>query len=210
MGKDSDFITGSLLGGIFGWLLGSSRFKEWEDFIKNFEKRLNHLAYFKVIIPIGLYPKIRNFYREGVLSYLFGLPNSSVPMLIKSLEIGVKEKYKKEEKKDPPKNWNLYNLIEWCEQYLGRKKELAHGFRILRNIIHEEKSLKEQDALECIRHTSEILVELFPFSTCKWGIECTCRNDIEVLIEREKAYIGNVLTVTCNRCKSQISFTVMP
>ncbi len=80
-------------------------------------------------------------------------------MSLKTLELGLKCKLGKE-------NARLSNSINELEEKY-RYKDLAHGFRILRNlIVHEEVECKEQDALEALRHVSEILNRLFRLRKC--------------------------------------------
>jgi len=142
------------IGGISGYLIGKEKYTVWDEFIKKFNERLNHLAYFKVIIPAKFLnlTEMWQIYREGINTYLFGLPNASVPMMFKCLEIGLKSKYSKVEGKQD-NLMRVYDLIEWSESYLKNKKDIAHGFRILRNTLHKKVMIREQDVLECIYYT---------------------------------------------------------
>ena len=40
-------------------------------------------------------------YREAILAYLYGLPNASLPLVLKCLEVGLKIKYEEIEGKKP-------------------------------------------------------------------------------------------------------------
>jgi hypothetical protein len=90
---------------------------------------------------------------------LFGLPDASLPMAFRCLEIGLKQHYEIVEKKKP--SLNAFELIDWSEKKLGKKVEIAQGIRILRNLAHEEKTITEQDNLEAIRHITNIIEPCF-------------------------------------------------
>lgn len=122
-----------------------------------------------------------------------------------------KRKYKIIEKNDPPKERKLYKLTEWSEKFLGNKKELAHGFRILRNIIHEDNILTEQDAKETIRHVSAILNLLYPFEQGSLTIVCNlCKNKHNYFINKDKYYIGSILQLTCDKANSIQNLVLLP
>jgi len=210
--EDGSFIAGAVLGGLFGYSTAVNKIKGWDEFAKKYNERLNHLAYLKIIIPIGFFDKIKNgreIYREGVSSYLFGLPNASIPMVLRCLEIGLKYKHKEVGGNGKPKN--LHEFINWSESHLGSKKELAHGFRILRNLIHEEKIVKEQDIPECIRHISEILNILFPFESVSLSNNCTfCGNPYKAIVEKERYWLGNIIQILCNKCQRVNNMQLIP
>jgi len=198
------FGIGSLLLGGIGYLIGKGKYTEWDDFIKKYNKRWDYLLYFKVIIPVVSLntTKMWQVYREGIDAYLFGLPNASIPMVFKCLEIGMRSKYSEVEKKNGS-SVNTYGLIEWAKTYLGNRKEIAHGFRILRNILHEKKNVEEQDALENIRHISKILTLLYPFPIVYLKGKCvSCGKPYITEVEKDNYYMGNTIyTTRCGGCQ---------
>jgi len=175
--------------------------KGFEALITGARKRMNHLAYFKVIPPLAMFKQCKipsTFYKEAVQAYLLGMSNSSVVMSLKTLELGLKCKTGK-------RNASLKVLID----ELGEREEymdLAHGFRILRNlIVHEEAECSEQDALEALRHVSEILNRLFPFEKVHYTITCnntTCKTRYEVEVKVDEYFLGNIIRTQCPKCKT--------
>lgn len=200
------------LGGGLGYLIGRATFAPWENFIKGYNDRLGHLSYNKIIEPIALYKKIEGtekIYGEAVYCYLFGLPNASVPTIFRCLELGLKKKYEEVEGRTP--KMKAYKLIEWSENFLKNQKELAHGFRFLRNLIHEEKQVEEQDALIALRHITKILNLLFPFSKVIVQSICNfCKTPYEEEVESNKFFIGNAIFIECNKCKRSTRYDIMP
>ncbi len=210
--KDTTLIAGAILGGLLGYSAGANKTKGWDEFIKKYVERLNHIAYIEIIIPIGCFEKIkssREVYREGVTAYLLGLPNASLPMILRFLEIGLKQKYSDVEGKTPPNK--LVDLINWSEKYLKDKTEIAHGFRILRNLIHKDKLVKEQDIPEAIRHVSAMLNILHPFTCVKLSNFCSfCSKQSDVTISRELYWVGNVMAIKCKHCKMVNNLQLIP
>lgn len=199
-----------LVGGL-GYLFGRAPFEKWQGFIDGYNKRLGHLAYNKVIEPLAFY-KVENgkqIYGEGIYAYLFGLKNSALPSLFRCLELGLKQKYIEIENKKP--TLTAFELIEWAETFLGKKKAQAHDFRFLRNFIHEEDIIEEQDALESIRHITTILNLLFPYPTANLAGNCqSCKNPYTITIFSSECYLGNTFTVQCEKCKSATQHTILP
>lgn len=205
-GVDLDALVGNFIAGYLGYVSGSRKFIGWEPIIKNYEKRMAHLAYFKIFRPVSFFTDIPNsaiIYQQAVLAYLFGLPDASIPTSLRCLEIGLTYKYVEDTGQTPPQRDKLFNLIEWAENYLGRRKEIAHGFRILRNLIHEPAILPEQDALETLFHITRIINLVYPltsFATCTYYCE-RCRINSEMDIPIQECYLGNVIHTTyCVRC----------
>lgn len=201
-----------LVGGALGFLLGRSVFASWEKFINRYNERTSHLSYNNIVEPVSFYGRIQNsrmVYGEAVYAYLFGLPNASVPASFRCLELALKKKYQETEKKSP--KMNTYKLIEWSEKHLGNQKELAHGFRFLRNLIHEEKLVQEQDALEAIRHISKILNLLFPFETVILRGTCGfCNTAYAYEADKSQCFLGNVIIIPCSHCARNIRHEIMP
>jgi len=186
---------------IFSWLMGnvigSIKVKKVEKFMDGIRDRLNHLTYFKVIPPIGVFAECNiplTFFHEAVIAYLLGLPNSSVLMSVKTLELGLKCRL-------GVKKGKLRDLIDKVEE-LEELKDLAHSLRLLRNMVsHEEKSYDEQDALEALRHVSLILDRLYPFNSMVFPKECaSCGEIIRFRINKEEFYLGNVIRERCRKC----------
>jgi hypothetical protein len=208
-------IAGGLGGGLIGYLLGITKYKNWEQLVNDFNNRLGHLSYAKITIPYSYFKNVTNskeVYNEGVYAYLYGLPNASLPLLLKCLELGLEDKYKEIEKKEPPKDWSLYNIIEWSEKILKERKDLVHGFRILRNLIHTKELIREQDALESIRHISIILNSLFPPpDTIHLDVFCGyCNTTHPYQIKTEIYYIGNNVLFSCNKSMQNMNIIIMP
>jgi hypothetical protein len=205
-------VLGALLGGLFGYGLGRAPFQAWEGFINEFNARFGHLTYNRVIEPIEFYRQIENgkrIYAEGIYAFLFGLPDASLQMTFRCLEIGLKRYYQNTEKKKP--SLTACGLIEWSEKELGRKKELVHGFRILRNLTHEETTITEQDNLEAIRHVTEVLNLIFPFQIATITAYCgTCRRSTPVQVSSDQLFLGNNIVVPCTVCKISTHYQVMP
>lgn len=208
----AEALLALLLTGGVGYALGRVPFQQWETYINAYNDRTGRLAYDKVIEPLVFYEKVANgkkLHVEALLAYLVGLPNASLPVMMRCLEIGLKEHYRQTEKKEP--SLTLYKLTEWAEQSIGRKKELAHGFRILRNLIHEEKVIEEQDALEAIRHMTSILNVVFPFVTATLPMTCSfCNSQHNVTIPSNDCYFGNTILVQCSNCKRSINHNILP
>jgi hypothetical protein len=205
-------VGGAIIGGVIGYGIGRAQFQAWEGFINNFDQRLGHLTYNHVIEPCEFFGKVENsnrIYAEAIYTYLYGLPNASLQMTFRSLEIGLKRHYENTEgKKCSLKAWEL---IDWSEKTLGGKKELAHGFRILRNLTHEEKTISEQDSLEAIRHATQLLNIAFPFPTATITVNCNfCRRSIQQTVLSDQLFLGNNIAVPCAPCRTSTNYQVMP
>ena len=207
----SDVLAALLIGGL-GYKLGRAPFEAWENFINRYNERLGHLTYNQIVEPIAFYGKVDNgkiIYAEAVFAYLVGLPNASLPMTFRCLEIGLKQKHKEVEGQEP--SLTAYELIEWSETYLGNRAELAHGFRRLRNLLHEESIIKEQDALEAIRHVTNILNLIFPFSAINLtGVCAFCGKPYSLPILSDQCYLGNTIPVRCDQCSRSTNHFVIP
>jgi hypothetical protein len=208
----SDALIALLLSGGIGYALGRAPFQQWETYINNYNDRLGRLAYDRVVEPLEFYQKIQNsqkLYAEAIFAYLVGLEDASLPVTMRCLELGLKEHFRQVENAEP--SMTSYRLIEWAEKSIGNKKELAHGFRILRNLIHEEKVIEEQDALEAIRHVTMILNNIFPFSNAIISGACNfCNTTYNLSIPLDQCYLGNTIVVQCNKCRRSINHNIMP
>lgn len=202
-----------LIAGGLGYLFGRGHLRKWQRFIDGYNQRIGHLSYNKVIEPLAFYGKVENgkkIYGEGVYAYLFGLPNVALPSLFRCLEIGLKHKYRENESNEP--KLSAFELIEWAEEFLGKQKMLAHGFRFLRNLIqHEEVVIEEQDTLESIRHITKILNTLFQYSTATLTGNCQfCKSPYNISIGIRECYFGNTKIVSCVKCKRIKQHTILP
>ena len=175
--------------------MGVSRFRGFEELAEDVRRRINILAYFKVIPPLAAFKQCNipsTFYREAVQAYLLGMPNSSVVMSLKILELGLKCKTGKRDAR-------LKDLID---ETIKDYKDLAHGFRILRNfVVHEETECKEQDALESLRHVSAILNRMYPFKELQYPTTCSsCKVQYKIKLNAEEYFLGNIIRVRCPKC----------
>lgn len=211
--ESTSFIAGLVLGGLFGYSLGSGKVANWDEVIKKFNERLSHTKYYKITLPFGFFEKSKNsqvLYREGLNCYLLGLPNASLPLIVRVLEIALKLKYEKVKNEKFPKSWKLVDLIDWAEEFLGKKKELAQGFRILRNVIHEETLIQEQVSLDAIRYISEIINLLYPFDSAHLPTVCPyCRHQGVAIFQIKDCFLGNNIQLQCN-CSKIYDFFIMP
>jgi hypothetical protein len=138
------------------------------------------------------------------------LPNSCIPNLVRVLENALSQKYEIVTQKKPQK-MDLVELIKWAETKLDINSTIAHSYRILRNLIHTDKLLYEQDCLEGIRHVTDILTDIFP----EFGeFQINCPNyhfpknkNIEFIDEVK--FLGNTLEVPCV-CRRKYNWIVFP
>ncbi|MEO9309599.1 MAG: hypothetical protein ABI337_04825, partial [Nitrososphaera sp.] len=68
-----DSLAEFLIAGGLGYLLAKGQYSEWQPFIDNYKKRLEHIQYFKIPPPWGYLDKNQNMkviYRESILCYL--------------------------------------------------------------------------------------------------------------------------------------------
>lgn len=73
-------------GGIIGYLFGKGNEPTKSRFSKEFDERWNLLRGFKIYPPTNFLKKNENvmiLYREAVNCYLFDLPNSSIPGMVR-------------------------------------------------------------------------------------------------------------------------------
>jgi len=209
-----DALVGNFIAGYLGYQAGSRKFAGWEPIIENYNIRVSHLAYMKTIRPVLFLFSITTaeiIYREAILAYLFGLPDASIPLTLRCLEMGLTDKYTSVTGQSPPIKDKLYSLIEWAEDRLKGNKEVAHGFRLLRNLIHGKYVMAEQDALEALRHISIILNLLYPpggYATLTYPCQI-CRAQSQQDWPIQECYLGNVLNTYCATCKQPTSLLVL-
>jgi hypothetical protein len=190
-----------LLGaGKTGIWLGTVDYAEWKSLIQDFPKRFDALLYAKTPIPLR-FLQVRNEYRilfaEGVTAQVCGLPNASLQLVMRCLELAIKWKYLEIEGTKP--DMRFAQLIDWAERIIGSGKETAHDFRRIRNYTHSTDLVKEQDSLEAIRHVSHLLNAIFPLDD-PTTIEVRCRicHDVHHYDwEKGGLLIGNKLNLIC-------------
>jgi hypothetical protein len=210
----SDLIIALLGGAAFGYLQGKQSFKGWEGFVSKYSERLQQLAYNKVFRPVGLYDKVNEsaqLYYEAIVAYLVGLPNACLPLIFRCLEIGLQKHYEEIERKKC--SLNSSQLIEWSAEALKDKREVAHAFRLLRNLIHKEGLIEEQDALEGIRHITQILNVVFPVrnpSEFITGYCPFCQHSFVELAERSYCFLGNTFSLQCSSCGKNFTQALLP
>jgi len=207
-GSSEDALAGAFFGGLVGLLIGAfGRKPEWENFAKQCEVRINHANFFKIRIPFGAYHAkqiTRSSFAEAYAAYIFGLPNSSVAMSVKALEGCLKSKYKQVEGKDTQNK--LIELIEWAESKLQlQRSNVAQAIRMLRNeVVHEDKIVEDSRAFETLKHTSEVMCEVFPYTLVNYPTFCPQCNRVtgSYPLAFDNAYIGYSLNLQCNVCRT--------
>lgn len=212
MTKD-DYLAELLIAGGLGYLLAKGQNSEWQPVIDNYKKRLEHLQYFKIPPPWGYLDtnqNMRAIYRESILCYLFGLSNSCIPSLMRVLEQALITKYERVENKKPSDDMSLKNLIDWAEKILKNKAQVAHSFRMLRNYVHTDTLVQEQDAIEGIRHISIVVHNLFPSEFSALNTTCPfCRRMQTNTIHPDIGFLGNTLNIKCS-CGSNYNWILLP
>lgn len=212
--NDDNGLADILILGGLGYLLGQGKYNDWDPLIKNYKSRLKHLKYFKIPVPVGYLntnENVKTVYRESILCYLFGLSNSAIPSLMRALEQTLIAKYEEVEKKKPTDNVSLKNLIDWAEKIIKDKVEIVHSFRMLRNYVHTDVLVKEQDTIEAIRHISTVIHSLFPSTF--YGITTTCKScgRIETqTIHPVHSFLGNTIDIVCYGCNSRYNWIMIP
>lgn len=203
-----------LVAGGLGFLLAQGQYNEWKPIIENYKKRLEHLKYLHIPPPLGYLDKnqnVKTIYRESIFCYLFGLPNSCMPSLVRVLEQALISKFQIIEGKPPSNDIGLAKLIDWGEKLLGEKSEIAHSFRMLRNYIHTDKIVKEQDAIEGIRHISSAVDTLFPIDYDTFHTICSfCKTGNLTKIPIESLILGNLVNIRCNKCGQTYAWILLP
>jgi len=102
-----------------------------------------------------------------------------------------------------PRLEKLFDMINWAETLLGSNKEMAHVFRILRNLLHGQTILSEQDVSEAIRHITILINLLYPPTSFRVLTNYICQNcqmKLQITIPTQENYIGHVFTPTCPAC----------
>jgi len=213
LGNDDAVLA--LIAGAVGFLAGKSKTANFEPIINQFNRRLEALRYFQILPPYGFLENKENpriLFREGIYCYLFGLPNSSLPTLVRILEIALNEKYENVEGKKPTPDVSLNGLLDWAEKKLNLDTMTAHSYRKIRNLIHTNKLVVEQDCLEALRHLSNILNEIFPIIP-EYVLHSQCPNckcSVQSRHPTKDLFFGTMLTINkCPSCYLNYQWTVV-
>lgn len=213
MPKD-DSLADLLIAGGLGYLLAKGQNNEWKPVIENYKKRLEHLKFSQTPIPFGFLDQNSNMkiiYRESVFCFLFGFSNSCLPSLMRVLEQALISKYERTENKKPPNDMALADLIDWAEKLLKEKTQVAHSFRMLRNYVHSENLISQQDASEGIRHISIVIDNIFPKQSFGLNVTCpSCRKIETITIQPQMGVLGNTVGIRCGGCGVNYNWLVFP
>lgn len=213
MSKNEDLL-GLILSGGIGYLLGQKSSEEWKPFMNQFRERFQQLSYTKTPLPWDFLmsrPNIQAIYRQSIYCYLFGLPDASFSTLIRVLELSLISKYETVEGKKPPNEMGLAKLIDWAELCLKEDAKLVHSFRLLRNFVHTDKLIPEQDCLEGIRHVSMVLETLCPSRNIVMNTVChLCHHAGIASVPSGEGYLGNKMYLHCDNCKQDYHWMIMP
>ena len=188
-----------------------------------------------VIMPYTFFTvndNFRNIYYEGVYSYLYKLPNASLPALVKCLEAGIKELYKalkqqttlspkesqfinnidtklaqikKHRNQEPLDDIELFDLIEAASVYYPNKKEVLQYLRSLRNLIHRIDIIKNEDAKYALIRITEALNTLYEVpESINIKVKCEICGEVHSYnLNKKEYYIGNVISLNCLNPKTE-------
>jgi hypothetical protein len=167
--------------------------------VTGYSGRLNMLVGSKIVPPTQLIfydENLRKIYVESVRAYLYGMPNASIPMILRFFQISMRNRFR-QVNNDFQANPKIEDLINWVEKTLNQKTT-AHGFQILRNFVHTEDIVEDQDALEAIRHISLIVNKVIPYQVTLINQFCNpCLTEHSYSFKKDEYYIGNNLVVAC-------------
>ena len=105
----------------------------------------------------------------------------------------------------------LKKLIDWAEKTYGDGMQIAHSFRMLRNYVHTDVLIKEQDTVEAIRHISSVTG--FLYLTNYYEMNTTCRSCGRVQIQpiqKSLDFLGNNLGIQCANCSFRYNLILLP
>ena len=215
MANNDDTLWTLLLGGGLAYLLYQGKNKDWNALKDRFQKRLERLKHDVIRPPLDYTSNNQNMgtvYRESIFCYLFGLPNSCLPSLVRVLEQSLKTKYEIIEGKKPSSKMTLNDLIDWAEKFLKNKTTTAHSFRMLRNYVHTDILIDERDCPEAIRHITSIINSLYGETVRALHTTCTfCGHGGPTTFSNPQTlFIGNTLPVRCGSCQQTYNWIIMP
>jgi len=187
---------------------------EWIPFVNRYKKRLELLNGLKISPPSGSIPPIISYgVAEAISAYLFGLDRAACAMAVRVVELGLKERYKEIEARDPKtkqgRYLGLHQLIDWAlEKGILSKEDniIAHDINQIRSyVVHDEPDeMKETDTLYLLESSFRIIEKrIYP----KTDFKCMfCPNSflfvVPTIKEVEDAIAqGNKLNLTCPFCE---------
>ena len=143
--------------------------------IEGFDDRRKQFTSLKLIVPVAFFETNvvhRHIYVEAIRAYLYGVPNASVLLVSKCVEVALKNKLithgmsevTLKDRKVKLADTELYNLIESDEGsvLLRDRKEEATYLRQLRNHIHDARIVNDVYTLQAISHMHDIILTLYP------------------------------------------------
>lgn len=214
MSNKDDSLGALILGGGIGYLLAQGQNSEWKPVIDSYKRRLQQISFARIPFPVEFLRKnqnIRRIYSQSLSSYLFGLPDACMPVLIRVLEQALKVKFAEAEGKKPPRDYDLAKLIDWSQSFLKDKALVAHSFRILRNLVHTEELVQEQDCLEAIRHVNIIIENLFPGNSVMVQVSCQfCGRSGVTPVSGDFRFLGSSVALQCDQCRRTYNGMLMP
>ena len=154
---------------MFGNLLGNT------ITIEGFDYRRKQLTRLNPIVPVAFFETSithRCIYVEAIRAYLYGIPNASVSLVSKCVEVALRNRLTThgmsevtlKGRKVKLADTELYDLIESDEgsALLRDRKEEATYLRQLRNHIHDARVVNDVYALQAISHMHDIILTLYP------------------------------------------------
>lgn len=143
--------------------------------IDGFDDRRKQLTRLNPIVPVAFFEisaTHRHIYVEAIRAYLYGVPNASVSLVSKCVEVALRNRLithgmsevTLKGRKVKLADTELYDLIESDEGsvLLRDRKEEATYLRQLRNHIHDARIVNDVYALQAISHMHDIILTLYP------------------------------------------------
>lgn len=180
--------------------------------IDGFNDRRKQLINLKPIVPVGFFETnvaYKYIYVEAIRAYLYGVPNASVSVVSKCLEVALRNKLLTNEasevtikgKKVRLSDTELYGLIESEEgiALLRDRKEEATYLRQLRNHIHDARVVNDVYALQAISHMHDIILTLYPNPQTVYVryICAYCRQQHSYSLRAIDYYLGASFSLKC-------------
>lgn len=143
--------------------------------IEGFNDRRKQFTCLNPIVPVAFFETSvahRHIYVEAIRAYLYGIPNASISLVSKCVEVALRNRLTThgmsevtlKDKKVKLANTELYDLIASDEgsALLKDRKEEATYLRQLRNHIHDARIVNDVYALQAISHMHDIILSLYP------------------------------------------------
>lgn len=177
--------------------------KELNLFSEQIRDRVTGLKLGKIRIPVEYFEtskKMTEVYRESIICYLLGMPNSCFPSIVSVLEDVLKKKYAAEED-EPKSKMRLVDLVNWAIKFLGNTDDVD-SFRRIRNHIHDDKPINLSNCAEAIRHITIIINRWYARDEIKLDMVClSCKRPTHMTLPDHNAlFIGSTLSIKCNKC----------